>query len=234
MSAQMQPQSRSGLVAAEGGVNSSEPWSGCAHYSSVLAVGMSWGDDENGLQVVPASQSRNQAVYSPNLYPQAWAGSNWEGTPIDAGIPPSTPLQHSLRITVDGSGSRSVAPGAQTPGDKSVEELQARTKLVSPKANTTSTGPPKVDHEQLVLQERRRAQNRVSQQAFRARKQSHIKGLEQRLEAFQAEHETMLKDFTRREAEIHQLQTRIAELCLEIDMLLCARTCSDDAAPFDL
>ncbi|OQV03032.1 hypothetical protein CLAIMM_08132 [Cladophialophora immunda] len=150
-----------------------------------------WSDDENSMHVVLAPQSLDQAF---DALETTWTEPDWRGIPTSTVPPPSATLQGSSPRSVNRSGSGSAVPSA-LPSDKATEELKARAKL-----------------------ERRRAQNRVSQQAFRARKESHIKALEKQLEALKNEHERMLKDFARRQAEIDRLKARIAELGVEIFM----------------
>ncbi|OAL28772.1 hypothetical protein AYO22_02637 [Fonsecaea multimorphosa] len=204
LSAQIQAQGLLGVVPAVEDLSSLEQCSGCGHDLHIVAE-LAWSHGENCMQVVPASQSQDQAFDAPETCPQACTWSSWEEIPLDTVFPLSAALQESSPASDKRGGSRSAVPCAQNPSDKATEELQAQAKL-----------------------ERRRAQNRASQQAFRARKESHIRALEKRLEVLKAAHESILTDFTRRQAEIDQLKTRIAELGVELNLLSCThRHCED-------
>ncbi|KIY01158.1 uncharacterized protein Z520_02710 [Fonsecaea multimorphosa CBS 102226] len=227
LSAQIQAQGLLGVVPAVEDLSSLEQCSGCGHDLHIVAE-LAWSHGENCMQVVPASQSQDQAFDAPETCPQACTWSSWEEIPLDTVFPLSAALQESSPASDKRGGSRSAVPCAQNPSDKATEELQAQAKLVSSEASTKPMGILIVDHAQFLLQERRRAQNRASQQAFRARKESHIRALEKRLEVLKAAHESILTDFTRRQAEIDQLKTRIAELGVELNLLSCThRHCED-------
>ena len=74
------------------------------------------------------------------------------------------------------------------------------------------------------LQQRRRAQNRASQRAFRERKEKHVKGLEHQLEDLHEKHQDLLQSYTRQADEVTKLNNRIAELTSELGTL---RSCQD-------
>ncbi|EXJ74817.1 uncharacterized protein A1O5_01513 [Cladophialophora psammophila CBS 110553] len=209
-SARTAPQDKPDVVLAKG-VSGSEHCIDCRHDSySVADVGaMPWGDEEYAMWILPAVQSREQA-FGMQTDPQTWREPDWSGTPLSTILPTNAPLQEPAPLSVDGRRSRLTAPRAQS-SDDATEEVRARTRL-----------------------ERRRAQNRVSQQAFRARKERHIKELERRLQALTAEHEALLKNFTRRQDEINGLNTMIADLRVDIDILSGTQTDSEDRAPFNL
>lgn len=67
--------------------------------------------------------------------------------------------------------------------------------------------------------QRRRAQNRASQRAFRERKEKHVKGLEHQLEDLHEKHQDLLQSYSRQADEVAKLNSKIAELASEIDML---------------
>ncbi|OAL34743.1 hypothetical protein AYO20_05938 [Fonsecaea nubica] len=177
-------------------VTGSDMVAGCG-FDSYSVADMPWCDKEHGLQIVPATESRYPELDFPVTYTQAWSDINWGGIPQSIVLPPSEPIQEPSSVSVNGSDPNSATATGVGPSDKATEELGAQARL-----------------------ERRRAQNRVSQQAFRARKESHIKALERGLEAMNIEHDTLLKKYARRRAEIDRLKTRIAELGLEIDLVL--------------
>jgi hypothetical protein len=79
------------------------------------------------------------------------------------------------------------------------------------------------EHE-LIHPQRRRAQNRASQRAFRERKERHVKGLEHQLEDLHEKHQDLLQSYSRKADEVVKLNARIQELNSEIEAL---RTSSD-------
>lgn len=72
----------------------------------------------------------------------------------------------------------------------------------------------------LLPQERRRAQNRASQRAFRARKENHVIQTENLLQDLKAQHETLQRRFSEREGEIVRLHDEIARLTAEVSACL--------------
>jgi len=74
--------------------------------------------------------------------------------------------------------------------------------------------------------QRRRAQNRASQRAFRERKEKHVKGLEHQLEDLHEKHQDLLQSYTRQADEVTKLTARIAELNAELEAL---RSCADQS-----
>ena len=71
----------------------------------------------------------------------------------------------------------------------------------------------------LIHFQRRRAQNRASQRAFRERKERHVKGLEHQLEDLHDKHQDLLQSYSRKADEVAKLNARIAELNSEIEAL---------------
>lgn len=71
----------------------------------------------------------------------------------------------------------------------------------------------------IASEQRRRAQNRASQRAFRERKEKHVKGLEHQLEDLYEKHQDLLQSYTRQAEEVAKLNTRIAELNAELTSL---------------
>jgi AP-1-like transcription factor len=78
----------------------------------------------------------------------------------------------------------------------------------------------------LTSTQRRRAQNRASQRAFRERKEKHVKGLEHQLEDLHEKHQDLLQSYTRQADEVTKLNDRIAELNAELQAL---QTCADQS-----
>jgi predicted nuclease with TOPRIM domain len=74
------------------------------------------------------------------------------------------------------------------------------------------------------LKQRRRAQNRASQRAFRERKEKHVKGLEHQLEDLHEKHQDLLQSYARQTDEVSKLNNRISELDAELTTL---RSCHD-------
>lgn len=68
-------------------------------------------------------------------------------------------------------------------------------------------------------EQRRRAQNRASQRAFRERKEKHVKGLEHQLEDLHEKHQDLLQSYTRQADEVSKLNGRISELTSELSSL---------------
>lgn len=81
-------------------------------------------------------------------------------------------------------------------------------------------------HHALTVSQRRRAQNRASQRAFRERKEKHLKGLEHQLEDLHEKHQDLLQSYTRQADEVTKLNNRIAELTAELGTL---RSCQDQS-----
>ncbi|KIW98320.1 uncharacterized protein Z519_01904 [Cladophialophora bantiana CBS 173.52] len=204
------PQDKPDVVLAKS-VSDSELCIDCRYdsYSVADVGGMPWGDEEYTLWILPAVQSQEQA-FGMQTYPQTWREPHWSITPLSTILPTNAPLQEPAPLSVDGRRSRLVVPCAYG-SDEATEEVRARTRS-----------------------ERRRAQNRVSQRAFRARKEKHIKELERRLQTLTAEHEALLKNFTRRQGEINRLNTVIADLRVKIDILSGIQIDSEDRAQFNL
>ena len=76
------------------------------------------------------------------------------------------------------------------------------------------------------LVQRRRAQNRASQRAFRERKEKHVKGLERQLEDLHEKHQDLLQSYTRQADEVTRLNNRIVDLNGELNTL---RNCQDQS-----
>ena len=76
----------------------------------------------------------------------------------------------------------------------------------------------------LTFVQRRRAQNRASQRAFRERKEKHVKGLEHQLEDLHEKHQDLLQSYSRQADEMSRLNHKIAALHTELNAL---RTCQD-------
>lgn len=67
--------------------------------------------------------------------------------------------------------------------------------------------------------QRRRAQNRASQRAFRERKEKHVKGLESQLEALNERHQDLLVSYTKQATHAARLSAQIAQLQAQIKTL---------------
>ncbi len=67
--------------------------------------------------------------------------------------------------------------------------------------------------------QRRRAQNRASQRAFRERKEKHVKGLEFQLESLHEKHQDLLQSYTKQVDSIVKLNSKIAHLQTELKTL---------------
>ena len=69
------------------------------------------------------------------------------------------------------------------------------------------------------MSQRRRAQNRASQRAFRERKEKHVKGIEHQLKYVHEKHQDLLQSYNRKIDEVSKLNTRIEVLKWELDSL---------------
>lgn len=76
----------------------------------------------------------------------------------------------------------------------------------------------------LITSQRRRAQNRASQRAFRERKEKHVKGLEHQLEELHEKHQDLLQSYSKQVDEVSRLNARIAHLSSELSTI---RHCQD-------
>lgn len=69
------------------------------------------------------------------------------------------------------------------------------------------------------LQERRREQNRISQRAFRDRKDKLLKTLETEIAQWQAKHKRLCENYSSQSADVRRLNARIEELTSKIAAL---------------
>ncbi|KIX95080.1 uncharacterized protein Z520_09390 [Fonsecaea multimorphosa CBS 102226] len=65
--------------------------------------------------------------------------------------------------------------------------------------------------------QRRRAQNRASQRAFRERKEKHLKGLEYQLETLNEKHQDLLCSYNKQSDSIIRLNRKIAQLQADLE-----------------
>jgi len=91
---------------------------------------------------------------------------------------------------------------------------------------------PAIPHATDPLQ-RRRAQNRVSQRAFRERKERYVKSLERQLEELRQKHQKLLQSYSQKAEEAIRLNTRVAELGSEAVCLQSSRNLSSGFAMWD-
>jgi hypothetical protein len=75
------------------------------------------------------------------------------------------------------------------------------------------------EHELTPNPQRRRAQNRASQRAFRERKERHVKGLESQLELLHEKHQDLLCSYNRQAEGIEKLNSKIAKLTGDLSRL---------------
>jgi FtsZ-binding cell division protein ZapB len=71
--------------------------------------------------------------------------------------------------------------------------------------------------------QRRRAQNRASQRAFRERKEKHVQRLEQQLEELETKHRELTKSYTDLDSTHDQLKREAKQLRGELDLLKSSR-----------
>ncbi|CRG92634.1 hypothetical protein PISL3812_09697 [Talaromyces islandicus] len=79
--------------------------------------------------------------------------------------------------------------------------------------------------------QRRRAQNRASQRAFRERKEKHIKTLEAQLSSLETEHSKLLHCHHEQRRMLDRMKAHVQELTEEIETLRCSRA-GDQVAQF--
>jgi hypothetical protein len=72
----------------------------------------------------------------------------------------------------------------------------------------------------LIGCQRRRAQNRAAQRAFRQRQESHVNSLQRRLEDLRKKHQDLLQSYTHKVDEVTKLNDRIEELNSEIVVVI--------------
>ncbi|OAL33332.1 hypothetical protein AYO20_07343 [Fonsecaea nubica] len=75
--------------------------------------------------------------------------------------------------------------------------------------------------------QRRRAQNRASQRAFRERKEKHVKGLEYQLETLNEKHQDLLCSYNKQSDSIIRLNTKIAQLQADLEALRFSATMTE-------
>lgn len=69
------------------------------------------------------------------------------------------------------------------------------------------------------MPQRRRAQNRASQRAFRERREKHVKGLEHQLETLNEKHQDLLQSYMSQADNITKLTDRLSRLRAEVKTL---------------
>jgi AP-1-like transcription factor len=79
---------------------------------------------------------------------------------------------------------------------------------------------PSEEHPKLFAHEdRRRAQNRASQRAFRERKKHHAESLQQQVREMQKTHNELLRSYSQKEEEVLELHDKIHDLEHKIRLL---------------
>jgi hypothetical protein len=118
-------------------------------------------------------------------------------------------------------------PTAEEGGPVALRLPRPRTRRPSPTCIWYLISPSQDHlHTSLTPTQRRRAQNRASQRAFRERKEKHVKGLERQLEDLHEKHQDLLQSYTRQADEVSKLNGRISELTAELNAL---RSCQDQS-----
>lgn len=69
------------------------------------------------------------------------------------------------------------------------------------------------------LLQRRRAQNRASQRAFRERKEKHVKLLEDQLQLLHDQHHSLLHSYSQQTMKVSELNEQIEKLTSELNFL---------------
>ena len=83
----------------------------------------------------------------------------------------------------------------------------------------------------LPLLQRRRAQNRASQRAFRERKEKHVQHLEHELEELENKHRTLEKSYTDLDSTHAQLKQEVKQLRSELESVKSSREGSTISEP---
>ncbi len=71
--------------------------------------------------------------------------------------------------------------------------------------------------------QRRRAQNRASQRAFRERKEKHVQQLEHQLEDLESKHQTLANSYTALDTTHHHLKREVEQLRSQIASMKSSR-----------
>jgi AP-1-like factor len=129
------------------------------------------------------------------------------------------PVEYTGSSTLDESDRRRRRTGSTT-SSKESKEAVPNMHLVRTRASQVPR------HKTNISFQRRRAQNRASQRAFRERKEKHVKGLEHQLEDLHEKHQDLLQSYTRQADEVTKLNHRIAELNSELQTL---QSCTDQS-----
>lgn len=132
------------------------------------------------------------------------------------------PVEYTGSSTLDESDRRRRRTSSTTSSKESKEAVPNMHLVRTPAPQVHSLTTPTNRYPQ-----RRRAQNRASQRAFRERKEKHVKGLEHQLEDLHSKHQDLLHSYTRQADEVAKLNSRIAELNSELQTL---QSCSSSTA----
>lgn len=179
------------------------------------------GVDFNGY-VSSSSASPNNGIFSNNPYFDSTSDSSSPSSPhvnqrsFSNSMPfemyqyPATPASY---YPTQGSTKLPISMISSTLDEK--DRRRKRSDASKPGEKETFTN--------MHLQ-RRRAQNRASQRAFRERKEKHVKGLEHQLEELHEKHQDLLQSYSKQTEEVSRLNVRISELSAE---LIAFRHCQD-------
>jgi len=157
-----------------------------------------------------------------NNAPMQFEMYNYGATPATFYPAPQTnkiAVEYAGPGTLEDRDRRRRRSGSTTTANKDKDSI-ANMHLVCRRIHPLNTGAG------LTGSQRRRAQNRASQRAFRERKEKHVKGLEHQLEDLHEKHQDLLQSYTRQADEVGKLNNRIAELTAELNAL---RSCQDQS-----
>ena len=102
------------------------------------------------------------------------------------------------------------------------KESISNMRIVSPDRQDQSS----VTNDPNLSPQRRRAQNRASQRAFRERKEKHVQHLEQELETLETKHRTLTKSYTELDSTHAILKQEVQQLRSELQNLKSSRESS--------
>ncbi|PGH00369.1 hypothetical protein AJ79_08221 [Helicocarpus griseus UAMH5409] len=170
----------------------------------------------------------NSPSCSPEILPFPFLGERGESTSDTSS--PGSPSANNMRntlynsnldnsygmLSLDGHSSPCYTPSMV--GKIPVEYIGSTT-LDEHDRRRRRTNASKDKENMSSMHLRRRAQNRVSQRAFRERKEKHLKGLENQLQDIHNKHHNLIQSYTRQTDEVQRLNNRIQQLTAELDLL---------------
>jgi hypothetical protein len=138
----------------------------------------------------------NLADSSQRFPPQTWLKSSQTQKPTENSLPVDYTSWSSLEIEQDKR-------------QKGASNAKSSSKQPSSSYYSVSHSAERAFEPSLTVSQRRRAQNRASQRAFRERKERHVKNLEQQLEDLHQRYEEVLHAYALQKEEIANLRAEL-------------------------